>query len=26
MMRPFSGKLEAKIVEYFDRYFDSSSA
>ena len=26
MMKPFSGKLEAKIIEYFDRYFTSSSA
>jgi putative polyhydroxyalkanoate system protein len=26
MMRPFSGKLEAKIIEYFDRYFESSNA
>ena len=26
MMKPFSGKLEAKIIEYFDRYFASSSA
>ena len=26
MMKPFSGKLEAKIIEYFDRYFDGSSA
>jgi putative polyhydroxyalkanoate system protein len=25
MMKPFSGKLEAKIIEYFDRYFDGSS-
>ena len=24
MMKPFSGKLEAKIIEYFDRYFDGS--
>lgn len=24
MMRPFSGKLEAKIIEYFDRYFGAA--
>jgi len=26
MMKPFSSKLEAKILEYFDRYFTSSNA
>ncbi len=26
MMKPFSGKLEAKIIEYFDRYFEGSNA
>ena len=26
MMKPLRGKLEAKIIEYFDRYFVSSSA
>jgi putative polyhydroxyalkanoate system protein len=26
MMKPFRRKLEAKIIEYFDRYFESSSA
>jgi putative polyhydroxyalkanoate system protein len=26
MMKPFSGKLEAKIIEYFDRYVTSSDA
>jgi putative polyhydroxyalkanoate system protein len=24
MMKPFSGKLEAKIIEYFDRYFGAA--
>ncbi len=25
-MKPFSGKLEAKIIEYFDRYFTDPRA
>ncbi len=25
MMKPFSGRLEAKIIEYLDRYFVESS-